>query len=82
LAFQFGCPLDVLRKALLRDPRGVASSPLGQAPSEEKPPICWPTGCGTPRRPGRQRPAAVLIERSEKCGSVWRLAPRIARHTS
>jgi hypothetical protein len=31
LAFQFGCPLDVLRKALLRDPRGEASSPLGKA---------------------------------------------------
>jgi hypothetical protein len=29
LAFQFGCPLDVLRRALLRDPRGKASSPLG-----------------------------------------------------
>jgi hypothetical protein len=31
LAFQFGCPLDVLRRALLRDPRGEASSPLGKA---------------------------------------------------
>ena len=31
LALQFGCPIDVLRKALLRDPRGVASSPLGMA---------------------------------------------------
>jgi hypothetical protein len=31
LALQFGCPIDVLRKALLRDPRGVASSPLGTA---------------------------------------------------
>jgi ribonucleoside-diphosphate reductase alpha chain len=31
LALQFGCPIDVLRKALLRDPRGVASSPLGSA---------------------------------------------------
>jgi hypothetical protein len=31
LALQFGCPLDVLRKALLRDPRGLASSPLGLA---------------------------------------------------
>jgi hypothetical protein len=31
LALQFGCPLEVLRKALLRDPRGVASSPLGAA---------------------------------------------------
>jgi ribonucleoside-diphosphate reductase alpha chain len=31
LALQFGCPIDVLRKALLRDPRGVASSPLGAA---------------------------------------------------
>jgi hypothetical protein len=27
----FGCSIDVLRKALLRDPRGVASSPLGIA---------------------------------------------------
>ena len=31
LALQFGCPIDVLRKALMRDPRGVASSPLGIA---------------------------------------------------
>ena len=31
LALQFGCPIDVLRKALLRDPCGVASSPLGMA---------------------------------------------------
>jgi hypothetical protein len=31
LALQFGCPLEVLRGALLRDPRGVASSPLGVA---------------------------------------------------
>jgi hypothetical protein len=31
LAFQFGCPLDVLRRALLRDPHGKASSPLGAA---------------------------------------------------
>jgi hypothetical protein len=31
LVLQFGCPLDVLRKALLRDPRGKASSPLGEA---------------------------------------------------
>jgi hypothetical protein len=26
-----GVPLDTIRKALLRDPRGVASSPLGVA---------------------------------------------------
>jgi len=31
LAFQFGCPLDVLRKALLRDSQGNPSSPLGAA---------------------------------------------------
>jgi ribonucleoside-diphosphate reductase alpha chain len=31
LALQFGCPLDVLRTALLRDARGEASSPLGKA---------------------------------------------------
>jgi hypothetical protein len=31
LAFQWGCPLDVLRKALSRDSRGAASSPLGAA---------------------------------------------------
>jgi hypothetical protein len=31
LAFQFGCPLETLRHALLRDPRGNASSPLGCA---------------------------------------------------
>src|SRR5213596_3210121 len=31
LAFQFGCPLDVLRRALLRDPKGQASTPLGAA---------------------------------------------------
>jgi len=29
LALQWGCPLDVLRKALSRDSCGVASSPLG-----------------------------------------------------
>jgi hypothetical protein len=31
IALQFGAPLDVIRKALMRDSRGVASSPLGAA---------------------------------------------------
>lgn len=31
LALGYGVPLDVIRHALLRDPRGVASSPLGVA---------------------------------------------------
>ena len=31
LALQYGCPLDVLRKAMMRDSRGRASGPLGQA---------------------------------------------------
>lgn len=31
IALQYGVPVDVIRKALLRDPRGVASSPLGVA---------------------------------------------------
>jgi hypothetical protein len=31
LALQYGCPLDVLRRALLRDPHGNASTPLGRA---------------------------------------------------
>jgi hypothetical protein len=31
LAFQFGCPLEVLRRALLRDPAGRPSTPLGAA---------------------------------------------------
>jgi ribonucleoside-diphosphate reductase alpha chain len=31
IALQHGVPLDTLRKALLRDPRGVASGPLGTA---------------------------------------------------
>ena len=31
LALQFGCPPDVLRKALSRDARGSASGPLGAA---------------------------------------------------
>lgn len=31
IALQFGVPLDVIRKALLRDARGVAASPLGVA---------------------------------------------------
>ena len=29
LALQFGCPLDVLRRAVLRDAHGNASTPLG-----------------------------------------------------
>ena len=29
LAFQFGCPLETLRRALLRDSQGRAASPLG-----------------------------------------------------
>jgi hypothetical protein len=29
LALQFGCPADVLRKALSRDSRGCANGPLG-----------------------------------------------------
>ena len=31
IALQFGAPLEMIRHALLRDPRGVASSPLGVA---------------------------------------------------
>jgi hypothetical protein len=31
LALQFGCPLEVLRRALLRDPMGRPSTPLGAA---------------------------------------------------
>jgi hypothetical protein len=31
IALQFGVPVDVIRHALLRDTRGVASSPLGAA---------------------------------------------------
>jgi hypothetical protein len=31
LALQFGCSLETLRRALSRDPRGKASSPLGAA---------------------------------------------------
>jgi ribonucleoside-diphosphate reductase alpha chain len=31
LALQYGAPLDVIRRALLRDPQGRASSPLGVA---------------------------------------------------
>jgi len=31
LAFQFGCPLQVLQRALLRDSAGHASTPLGAA---------------------------------------------------
>jgi hypothetical protein len=31
LALQFGCPLETLRRALCRDARGEASSPLGVA---------------------------------------------------
>jgi hypothetical protein len=31
LAFQYGCPLEVLRRAVLRDPNGSAATPLGVA---------------------------------------------------
>jgi hypothetical protein len=31
IALQYGVPVEVIRKALLRDPRGVAASPLGAA---------------------------------------------------
>jgi hypothetical protein len=31
LAFQFGCPLETLRRALLRDSQGYASGPLACA---------------------------------------------------
>jgi hypothetical protein len=31
LALQYGCPLEVLQRALLRDPRGNPSTPLGCA---------------------------------------------------
>jgi hypothetical protein len=31
LALQFGCPLEVLQRAVLRDPRGAPSTPLGAA---------------------------------------------------
>jgi hypothetical protein len=31
IALQYGAPLDIIRRALLRDPQGVAASPLGAA---------------------------------------------------
>jgi hypothetical protein len=31
IALQFGVPVEIIRKALLRDPRGNPSSPLGAA---------------------------------------------------
>src|SRR5262245_60602357 len=31
IAFQHGVPVETIRKALLRDPRGIPSSPLGMA---------------------------------------------------
>jgi hypothetical protein len=31
IAFQHGVPCETIRRALLRDPRGIASSPLGAA---------------------------------------------------
>jgi ribonucleoside-diphosphate reductase alpha chain len=31
IALQHGTPIETIRKALLRDPRGVAASPLGTA---------------------------------------------------
>ena len=31
LALQFGCPFETLRRALMRDPRGNATGPLGSA---------------------------------------------------
>ena len=31
IAFQHGVSVDIIRRALLRDPRGIASSPLGVA---------------------------------------------------
>jgi len=31
IALQYGAPLDVIRKALMRDPHGTATSPLGRA---------------------------------------------------
>jgi hypothetical protein len=31
IALQHGVPIDVIRRALMRDPRGKASSPLGEA---------------------------------------------------
>jgi hypothetical protein len=31
IALQFGTPVETIRRALLRDPRGMASSPLGTA---------------------------------------------------
>jgi hypothetical protein len=31
LALQFGCPMEVLRRALLRDAHGRPSTPLGAA---------------------------------------------------
>jgi ribonucleoside-diphosphate reductase alpha chain len=31
LALQYGCPLATLQRALLRDPRGAPSTPIGRA---------------------------------------------------
>src|ERR1700731_1192855 len=41
LAFQFGCPLQTLRRALLRDGQGRPSTPLGAALD-----IIWIAGDG------------------------------------
>jgi hypothetical protein len=35
IALQYGVPLEVIRRALLRDPRGNASTPIGQALAQE-----------------------------------------------
>ena len=36
LALQYGCPLDVLRRALLRDAQGCASTPLDATTAESE----------------------------------------------
>jgi len=47
LALQYGCPADVLRKALSRDRQGRASSPLGAALDQ----LAAITGTGKDTRP-------------------------------
>ena len=64
IALQYGVPIDVIRGALLRDPRGIASSPLGVAldllAAEDVPRTPSPSPRCASARPNAARPAVPI----------------------
>ena len=68
LALQYGCPLDVLQRALLRDSRGAPSTPLGAALRA----VLSPLGDGRRRLVVRKRLIGTFNSREEAIAALDR----------